>query len=293
MKDKNALFLLQAIGEISEETIADAERSPCERSSSDRFAVLRRPAALAAAIILAAAVLISVIIVIAAHPTSGTAPTATADEAVQVIGMEKAVKAAMRTLGEAGISSTLSGARYIDDAEQPRYLVKLAAQDGIYDCEVDARSGVVTDITYNTAPTQTATAESKASDSIKDNGSGEMSRSEDAPAAEQPADSAAEDTAPDVPEPTVYNPRGITPLTERRDLSASAYDHIEEPEPTEPDVDPVMKSLMQRAWELDQEEMRKWYAEHPGASSHTATDDFGVVKKNTEPTLPGVNIWNP
>ena len=161
MNNKNADFLLRAIGELSENTIAEA-KLPSDRPARGRIIdFTRRYAVRAASIILFIAMVAAVVFSFTSGQTatSPASPAAAATEAT--VSMDFAVKAAMDSLKESGVSAKLSKASFIFDEEQPYYIVKLSTDDGIYDCSVDARSGKVTDITYNSSNNTTDNSNNK------------------------------------------------------------------------------------------------------------------------------------
>ena len=158
MKGKNAFFLLQAIGELSEETVAEAKR-PVIRP-------LRRIAAAAAAAVIVG--VIAVIFVLAGNRGGQQTPTEIipSEQAdYENITLETAVETAKRKLSESGITATLDDAYLTSDGGREYYLIKFTAEKGRYNCSVDAQSGEVTDIvetetandgTQTTRPEETA-----------------------------------------------------------------------------------------------------------------------------------------
>lgn len=161
MSDKEkALFLLEAIGELSDKTVAEAKTAEAEKEHSKINRRSFDPAVLAASVVLIVAVTAALILGIAKFQTRTAAPgSSTADETIEGVGMEYAVKAAMDSLSEAGVSSTLSRATLVNDKDRPYYLVKLASRNGSYDCEVDAQSGLVRNIAYKIEATEPAPTE--------------------------------------------------------------------------------------------------------------------------------------
>ena len=148
MKDKNsAFFLLEAIGEISEETLADAENVHKRRLS---------PAAISA--VAAALVIVTALALILGLGKGGQSSP---------VSMQAAIESASEALSEQGISATLSSASLISDAEQPYYLIKLSSGRDVYDCLVDAHSGEILNIELDpvraTEPTETPVASATAS----------------------------------------------------------------------------------------------------------------------------------
>lgn len=145
MKDKRtAFFLLEAIGEISEETLAG-----CERVRELRLSRV------AAAGIAAALVLAIALALIIGWGVPGAAPP-------DGVTMQIAVDTARDTLMERGITADLSQASLISNGEEPYYLIKLSDGKGVYNCSVDAHSGVVLDIAVEQTPTESRESEATA-----------------------------------------------------------------------------------------------------------------------------------
>ncbi len=154
MKNNPADLLLQAIGEISEETLAEV-KLPARRK---KLALMRTAAGIAAALVLIFAVTAAIMIAVGTDRDPPTAPPSSAVDSpdgtrTDTVSVGVAVDAAVNSLRESGVAVKLSEASLISDNEQPYYLVKLSTDDGIYVCTVDAQSGSVTDITYQASPT--------------------------------------------------------------------------------------------------------------------------------------------
>ena len=156
MSDKQkAMLILEAIGELSEKTVAEAK---CPANKAERREASRNTrdhSLLAASIALILAISAALILGIVKYQTRTVTPgISTPDELTQDVGMDYAVKAAMDSLSEEGVSSTLIQAVLVNDADRPYYLVKLSSKNGSYDCEVDAQSGKVTNIAHRIEATE-------------------------------------------------------------------------------------------------------------------------------------------
>ena len=152
MKDnQNAFFLLTAIGELSESTIAEAKLPVPKREQKNALRSFRRPISLVASIALLAAMALTVIV----GPGLYSRKTHIIDKSAYTVTLSYAVHSAMHTLRESGVFAVLTQADLIDNVEKPYYQVKLSAKDGTYDCTVDAQNGQVMHIAHKLPdPTQ-------------------------------------------------------------------------------------------------------------------------------------------
>lgn len=251
MKADCAAFLLEAIGEISESTVAEAKQ-PQAKSPVITF---RRPALVAAFVLLAAAA--GVLLTLGFYRSGGAPSISPPSESAGIVSMDDAINAAMQSLRETGVKATLTRASLMSNAPQPYYLVKLSAENGSYDCSVDAESGQVLEITYSLPPTETQSNDA-VSDEVKNTADPAQSGHSGKAATEAPAptESVAQSIGDEAPDSLArYNTHDIVPLQERRDLSDSTLD-LSQP------IDDALRSFMEQQILKEQEEIKKWNEEH-------------------------------
>ena len=121
MKNENAMFLLAAIGEISEQTVTEA-KTPVRRRH-----ILRYSAAAAA---LAAAIAIAVLIGSGGSGTGELTAPSTA-ESTERLSMDDAISAAQNSLNENGVEAIADGAELITDGKRAYYKVRLLS-NGVF-----------------------------------------------------------------------------------------------------------------------------------------------------------------
>lgn len=171
MKNENTLFLLSAIGEISDSVVSEAKPA----RSAKAPARMRRVAVLAASIALLLAVSAALIFGVGTGREAAPPTSPAVDTAEDTVSMDYAVKAAMDTLTKSGTSPRLIMARLVTEKDQMYYVVKLGTEDGTYDCTVDARSGKVTEVSYDILGGSDTSSKSYGDNSLSasgDNGAG-------------------------------------------------------------------------------------------------------------------------
>lgn len=283
MKNSSAVFLLEAIGEISESYVAEAQAPSEIRNQRISLRAYRRPAVIAASFILIAVIALSVTLGMRGRQENTPDPSSTPDEQMtHTVTVDDAVNAALTTLSETGIKATLFQAKLISDIDHPYYLVRLAVRDGVYDCSVDAQSGAVTEITYNDAPAATKAtdpASSQMDHSPPPAATGAVSPAEghddsDAASSENTEKPSSVHVSPAVPNsseaPSEY-PTPYTPDGRKKPVAVVPYDELRPTQsPTEAYSDPIMDKLTEDAIRKNEEYIEKWNRTHPGSSDSTA-----------------------
>ena len=147
-ENKNAMFLLEAIGELSEETVAEAKRPI--------VMPLRRLVAAAAAVVIVGTLAV-VFALTGNRPGQPTYPSVTPSEQENTanITLETAVETARNKLSESGITAELDDAYLTSDGQRMYYVISFSTKMSAYDCSVDAQSGELFQIAERIEETET------------------------------------------------------------------------------------------------------------------------------------------